>query len=76
MADETDEIIAVTEIPNGVRFDFSSGNARTLLGVSVEEAERQIGRVGDRVPRRQYELVPGPTPEPPIAVADLKKSPR
>jgi hypothetical protein len=34
-----------------------------------------VGRVGDRVPRHQYERAPEPTPEPSEAVAELKKPP-
>jgi hypothetical protein len=62
-----DEIVAITSVPSGARIDFRSGNSRTLLGVSVEDAEALVGRVGDRVPRRQYRRAP--TPEPPKANA-------
>ena len=58
-AGELDEIISVTEIPgDGVRIDFRSGRKRTLLGRSIEDAQREV--VGDKVPKRQYERVPGP----------------
>jgi hypothetical protein len=75
MNDEMDEIIAVTAIPKGVQFDLRSGHRVTLLGRNVEEAERELGRVGDKVQRAQYERLPGPAPEPPVVGADLKKPP-
>jgi hypothetical protein len=45
-----------------------------LLLPTLDQAERELGRVGDKVPRRQFVRVLGPTPEPPIA--DLKKPPK
>jgi hypothetical protein len=74
-AEELDEIVAVSETANGVVFTFRSGNRRGLEGVTLEQAEREVGVVGDKVPKRQWDRVPGPTPEPPVAVADLKKPP-
>jgi hypothetical protein len=71
--EELDEIVSVREIPNGVHFTFRSGASRGLLGVSLAEAQREVGCIGDKVAKRRFVRVPGPTPEPPIAIADLKK---
>jgi hypothetical protein len=65
----------VTETHDGVRFDFRSGRERTILGVSVKEAGRDFGKVGDKVPRRVFKQLAGSTEKPPRAVADLKKPP-
>jgi hypothetical protein len=75
-AQQRDEIVAVRKIPNGVHFTFRSGASRRLLGVSLEEAQREVGRIGDKVPKRRFVRVTGPTPEPPVAIADLKKPPK
>jgi hypothetical protein len=76
-ADELDEIISVTETPgDAVRFEFRSGRKRTLLGLSIDEAQHEVGRVGDKLPKRHYEPVPGPTAPPPLVIADIRKFPK
>jgi hypothetical protein len=65
-ADELDEIISVTETPgDGVRFEFRSGRNRTLLGLSIEDARREVGRVGDRCPNgntNECKIIPSSRP--------------
>jgi hypothetical protein len=75
-AQQREEIVAVRKIPNGVHFTFRSGASRGLLGVSLEEAQREVGRIGDKVPKRRFVRVTGPAPEPPVTTADLKKPPK
>jgi hypothetical protein len=75
-AKDLDEIVAVREIPNGVHFTFRSGASRGLLGVSLEEAQREVGRTGDKVPKRRFVRLTRPMPAPPVAIADLKKPPK
>jgi hypothetical protein len=36
----------------------------------VEEAEREVGKVGEKVPRRVFKQLAGSTEKPPLAVAD------
>jgi hypothetical protein len=75
MSEDLDEIVAITPVPDGVRLDFRSGNALTLRGMTVEEAEHDVGCVGDRVPRREVTVIEQNPAEKPTAVAELKKPP-